>query len=488
MRFVVSVSGGRARLGIALAIAAVLLLLTPGLATAAVPVTQLSSDPHTGAPGQHRTEVEPDTFAFGNTIVAAFQVGRINDGGAMNVGWATSTNGGAAWQHGELPGTTTVVGGPYARLSDPSVAFDGRHNVWLISSLALQVNPVRGVAVITSRSTNGGLTWGNPIVTASGSDLDKNWITCDNTTTSPFYGNCYTQWDNHGDFNRIKMSTSNNGGLNWGPARNTGNNATGIGGQPVVRPNGTVIVPMANANQSAILSFRSIDGGQSWRSTVTVASVSSHTVAGGLRSGPLPSAEVDAAGRVYVVWQDCRFRSGCSANDIVMSRSTSETTWSPVTRVPIDATTSGVDHFIPGIGVDRATSGTGARIGLTYHYYPNAACSASTCRLNVGYVSSTNGGASWSAPTQVVGPMTLSWLANTTQGRMVGDYISTSILGGRAYPVVAAATAPSGGLFNEPMVTPTGGLAVSGGSLRGAIMVLGGPVAGSATHGREHRR
>ncbi len=84
--------------------------------------------------------------------------------------------------------------------------------------------------------------------------------------------------------------------------------------------------------------------------------------------------------------------------------------------------------------------------------------------------------------------MTLSWLANTTQGRMVGDYISTSIVGGRAYPVVATASAPSGGLFNESMVTPTGGLAVAGGGLRGAVKVLGGPVAGSATHGREHRR
>jgi len=31
---------------------------------------------------QHGTEVEPDTFAFGSTIVAAFRVGRSFDGGA----------------------------------------------------------------------------------------------------------------------------------------------------------------------------------------------------------------------------------------------------------------------------------------------------------------------------------------------------------------------------------------------------------------------
>jgi hypothetical protein len=63
-----------------------------------------------------------------------------------------------------------------------------------------------------------------------------------------------------------------------------------------------------------------------------------------------------------------------------------------VTRVPIDATTSGVDHFIPGIGVDKATSGATAKIGLYYYFYPNANCTASTCQLEVGFVSSTNGG------------------------------------------------------------------------------------------------
>ena len=128
-----------------------------------------------------------------------------------------------------------------------------------------------------------------------------------------------------------------------------------------------------------------------------------------------------------------------------MSKSTSETTWGPVTRVPIDATSSTVDHFIPGIGVDRSTSGGSARIGLTYYFYPNRSCSAATCQLDVGFISSTNGGASWSTATQLAGPMTLSWVANTSQGRMVGDYISTSVRNGaNAFPVIAVALQPSG--------------------------------------------
>ena len=52
----------------------------------------------------HQTEVEPDTFANGSTIVAAYQVGRIYDGGACAIGFATSTNNGASWTSGLLPG------------------------------------------------------------------------------------------------------------------------------------------------------------------------------------------------------------------------------------------------------------------------------------------------------------------------------------------------------------------------------------------------
>ena len=40
-------------------------------------LTQISSDPYTIGPGQHATEVEPHVLANQNTLVAAFQTGRI---------------------------------------------------------------------------------------------------------------------------------------------------------------------------------------------------------------------------------------------------------------------------------------------------------------------------------------------------------------------------------------------------------------------------
>jgi BNR repeat-like domain len=455
----------------------------------AVSLTRLSADPYTNTTSQHRTEVEPDTFGYGSTVVGAFQAGRFYDGGASNIGWATSTDAGSTWSHGFLRGITTYAGGPYARVSDPSVAFDARHGVWIISSLALSDTPsVAGAAVVVSRSSDGGLTWGKPVVVASdpGGSLDKNWTVCDNTAASPYYGRCYTEWDDNADSNRIKMSTSADGGLSWGVARNTADNATGLGGQPVVRPNGTVIVPIDNAAATGVRAFKSINGGASWSNTVTVSAISKHTVAGGVRTPSLISAEIDGAGKVYVVWQDCRFRSSCAANDIVMSTSFDGVTWSSVKRIPIDATTSGQDHFIPGIGVDRATSGSSAHLGLVYHFYPSATCTASTCQLNVGYVSSTNGGSTWSAPTTLAGPMSIAWLPATSQGRMFGDYVSTSIVSGKALPVIPVAAAPSAGLFHQAMNAPTGGLTLAAGSA-GAQSASGSSTLppGSASPARE---
>ncbi len=461
-----------ARAIIALSFALLFTLASTLFAFANVTLTRISTDPYTNSTSQHATEVEPDTYSFGSTIVSAFQVGRFNNGGASNIGFATSTNGGTSWTSGFLPNTTTFATPPgiYDRLSDASVAYDAAHNVWLISYLGLVgSNPniaPSAPAVLVSRSMNGGLTWVAPVqVNSSGgtTSQDKNWSVCDDTSTSPFYGHCYTEWDDNGNGNLVQMSTSTDGGATWGTRKSTTNHATVIGGQPVVQPNGTVIVPIENANETSLLSFTSTNGGTSWNSTTTVTSIRHHTDAGSIRSGSLPTAEIDGAGKVFVVWSDCRFERNCKANDMVMTTSTNGTTWTTVTRIPADAVGSGVDHFIPGLAVDKSTSGSSAHLGLAYYYYPVSSCTSSTCKLDVGYISSTNGGSTWSAVTQLAGPMTLTWLANTTQGFMVGDYISTSIANGTARPVFEVANANSGSTFDEATYSPTSGLLVHGG-------------------------
>src|SRR5205823_12740161 len=71
------------------------------IARAQFSLTQVSSDPFTNATSFHATELEPDNFAFGSTVVSAFQSGRFSDGGASDIGWATSKIGRASCRERE---------------------------------------------------------------------------------------------------------------------------------------------------------------------------------------------------------------------------------------------------------------------------------------------------------------------------------------------------------------------------------------------------
>ena len=442
---------------IVLAIAALLALLASAGANANVSLTRISADPFTNSTSQHATEVEPDTFAHGSTVVGAFQVGRFFDGGGTDIGFVRSGDGGHTWDApGFLPGMTTSSGAvsPYERVSDASVAYDAAHATWLISSIPI-LPSVTVPTVFVNRSTDDGRTWSTPVSIPAPNvkslDLDKNWTVCDNTATSPFYGHCYTEFDDFGDLNHMLMSTSSDGGLTWSAPLQTASNDRGIGGQPLVQPDGTVVVPYEDIS-GKISAFRSTDGGASWTKSVQVTGIRFHGVAGNLRTSPLPTAEIDGAGTIYVAWEDCRFEKHCTANDIVFSSSSDGMRWSQPALIPIDRVGSGVDHFIPGLAVDPATSGAGAHLALTYYFYPDAAC-GDDCQLDVGYISSPDGGAHWGDFQKLAGPMSLGEIAQTSQGPMTGDYISTSFSGGSAVTMFPVGEAAASG-FDEAMYAP----------------------------------
>ena len=209
-------------------------------------------------------------------------------------------------------------------------------------------------------------------------------------------------------------------------ARRAGGNPKGLGGQPVVQPNGTVIVPFESL-KGTIGAFRSTDGGATWSKEVTGLEDQlppqlrrpAHEPAADRRDrrrrqrlrrvGGLPlRAEVQRQ-RHRLQHVTRRRRTGARSAG---SRST---------RSAAGLTTSS-----PAWPSIRPPSGAGAHLALTYYFYPNAACTPATCQLDVGFVSSPDGGAHWSAPTQLAGPMSLADIAATSQGPMVGDYISTS--------------------------------------------------------------
>jgi hypothetical protein len=448
-------------------------------ALAVTAITTVAEDPYTNTNAWHQALVEPDTFSWGSTIVAAFQGGgRFADGGSDNIGWATSTDNGLTWTSGELPSTTQYSNPPGAwnRISDPSVSYDPKHNVWIIAGLAID-NSVVGKAVLASRSFDGGLTWQAPVTISQGGGgafYDKSWIGCDTSATSSFYGNCYVEWDDAFAGQKFMMSRSTDGGATWSPS--TVPNRSVIGGQIVVQPNGTVIVVITG---NGVESYISTNGGVSYTGPTTISSLTVHGATNMRDGAGLVSAEIDGAGTVYVAWQDCRFRSGCSADDIVFSSSSNGTTWSAVQRIPIVPTNSTAEFFQPGIGVDHATEGATAHLGVVFYFMPTNNCTTNTCKVMAGFVSSTNAGATWSAPTKYFGPMKQTSMPNPG-GYFLGDYTSTSFgSNGKAYPVIAFAkntgtTCVLGNITscNEDMVAPTNGLAATGGTIPATSKVL----------------
>ena len=408
---------------------------------------QLSRDQYRNPESQHATEVEPDSYAFGSTIVSVFQVGRIRDGAAANIGFATSRDAGRTWRSGLLPSLTpnSTPTGEWLRASDPVVGFDALHGVWLAASLA--VSPGRESAIVISHSADG-ITWSAPVVAtrsiARDLELDKQWFACDNWASSPFRGRCYLAYS---DFrtNRISIQTSADGGLTWsapiGAPDNAGRDAMREGSpgvQPVTRPNGDALVLYWDGDQMS--SIRSTDGGATFSRTNFIGRVEA-PVGLNFRAFALPVAEVDGAGAVYLAWSDCLLHADCNGTDLMLSRSADGIAWSAPARVPTGPSRDRTHDVVPGLAADPDRSG---RLALSwYRLQPGGG-------IDAFFVRSANGGGTWTAPRRLnTETMTRPWIAQTTLGPMLGDYISTSFASGTPVAVLTLASRPAAGRLDE---------------------------------------
>jgi hypothetical protein len=438
-----------------------LVLGTAAAASGAVPkprVTRIAVDPLTaGTLGQHATIVEPSSVSSGLRTVSAFQVGRNFGGGAGAIGVATSANGGRSWRSGILPAVTQsgTPSGPSLIASDPVVAYDSAHGRWLVASLAGANN----LNVIFVSGSPDGLSWEPPVtaVASAPQTLDKQWLACDNGSASPFRGHCYLAYatfESQG-FNgaaRMAVQTSADGGRTWGgpvllPIAYVSETDT-LSAEPIVRPDGELVIVFFE--RTTVEAVRSLDGGTTFAPRERVAPFKFRVYSfrpGHLRAPPIPTVAVDRTGTVYAAWYDCRFRSACAGNDIVLSRSSRPGAWSKPVRIPLGPTGRKTDFVLPALAVDPRFK---VRLALAFYALTSPDCSAPSCRLVAGMATSVTGGNRWRR-VWTSSPMRLGWLADTSQGRMAGDYFGMTFSGGRALAVVTIARPPQGGRFDEAL-------------------------------------
>lgn len=392
-------------------------------------------------PGQgasRDTTVEPHIAIDPNNrahLVSVYQQSRFQDGGSVVNGFATSRDGGRTWIHGNLPGLTEAVGGPYDRASDPTAAF-GPDGEAYATSLTVTNGGTCPSGVAINRSDDGGITWNDPVwLQEDGCSVfnDKSWMAVDTYPTSPHFGRIYVVWDQNGAIIRLRWSDDK--GETWSPLITP----YPPGGYPagmVVQPDGDVTVQIAAGTEVAVTSH---NGGQTWDAAVTIGSFQGADPPD-MRTGNLWGlgyiAVDPSTGVLYVVWSDGRFRAD-GWNDIVITRSTNGgASWDPLERVNHDATNSEIDHFTPAVAANDGY--------VHVVYYARGNRNGLNQRLRAAYTMSSDQGSTFGPQLTLGRAIDLAWAAEVwfDGTKFLGDYISIVASPNEAHPVWARSYEP----------------------------------------------
>jgi hypothetical protein len=397
--------------------------------TSTSPLAGCTADRTGRQPGDvyRHTEIEPWVEvnpANPDNLIAGWQQDRWSNGGSRSDYGAYSLDGGATWSGTAAFGTTLCLGGRYIRASDPWIAISPDGTAYFMQLVFEADTPAGGFgrnAMLVSRSSNGGRTWGKPTELIVDTDPqvlnDKNSMTADPTDSRY----AYAVWDRLQDFTipvdgararpagmdgvamareRVRQlraaadapaaraaevffkgpsyfARTTDGGRNWEAARvvyDPGDNAQTINNLVAVLPNGTLIdffTDISPRGRLKIGYLRSHDQGETFNATPDYVStiLSSGTVTPNdenpVRDGSiLFDVAVDqASGAVYAVWQDTRFTG---VEGVAFSQSTDNgRNWSRpirVDRTPENNNPLRRQAFTPSVAV--AGDGT---IVVTYY-------------------------------------------------------------------------------------------------------------------------
>jgi hypothetical protein len=382
--------------------------------------------------------------------------------GVGGSGVYTSSDGGSTWTNrGLLPGYSEFPGEPGTLVSDgdprlaygPSPGADGNFanerakdkfvngtRVYYASLASFAAGAAQGnqqpELLGVSTSDDNGVRWDGPFVGAEGSGFrfnDHEDITADDNPSSAFFGRVYLSWTQfRGSIftfcaEPIIVAFSDDGGRTWSnPNQLSEAHNCGIGGRQssTVRtgPDGSVYVVWLDTDNKlgdVQVIAASHDGGVTFSHPMTIAQykpIADPIPGANFRDGSDPSLAVDqVSGAVYAAFSDAASGSG----RIVVYKSTDGgRTWSR------KFTSSAADGYAFFQGLDVAPSG---RIDLGYQ--AQKAVNPSTygtgnASIDSYYVSSSNGGTTWTASTKVSSASSdpAASAQNNLQRQFWGDY------------------------------------------------------------------
>jgi hypothetical protein len=309
----------------ALALVSGALLAGATTALAGTLVLVSGADPYAGCsnanqPGTNYPSAEVEPYVSVNpanqkNLVGVFQQDRWSNGGARGLVAASSSNGGTSWTQSTLPFSICApnavldpfTGAPYNRASDPWVSIGPDGTAYTVGLLATNTTVAGGgtndTSVAAATSTDGGRTWGNARLIRADQGTsqlfeiteffnDKESVTAD--PTHP--GTAYVVWDRlqapsaspdanlraHAFRGPTWFSKTTDGGLTWSTARpifDPGERNQTIGNEIVVDPrSGTLydffdLFTLAGQkpNGDHIGVIKSTDGGATWSNATVIA-------------------------------------------------------------------------------------------------------------------------------------------------------------------------------------------------------------------------
>lgn len=428
-----------------------------------------------GGPDPIQDYIQPDTQTEPSiavnprnpkNAVAAYQEGRIADGGDATNGYAVTFDAGKTWKYGELPGLTTYPGqgGVMERASDAVVAF-GPDNVVYANSLVFDYSANDGLrsGIVVNVSKNGGRTWSPPVYLQDdlvGGLNDKNWIVVDNGDGPGHHkGRVYVVWDrvapvlvNYCDHDCDQLA-------NWLPDFQSIPDVVfpgqGIGAYPVIQKDGGLGIVMDSLSGGVPMPTGSdepeVDAGSDQIVYLTAPAAGTTVwpaplvftppieIAVNMTNGTpaqrasdgLPAAAVDPdSGTLYAVWDDGRYRAD-NTNDAVISRSVDNGLhWSTPQRVNTGPTSDYVNHYNVVVAVGKK--------GIVHVSYRQRDQSGPgplyTPVIDTYYQASFDGGSTFTAPLKVNKKPANPWYgAFSRNGTFEGDYNQIASAGQYTY-------------------------------------------------------